>query len=100
MSKTARHAEQFGMECVGRKEGRTVFVSTDALAQVGRREVLESLGMTRRFPVVADLSGRVVMVEAETQGAAVRAYLERRKPCRCGGCADSGCPGGCDGKVA
>lgn len=63
---------------IGCKNGMGVYVSDTLLAQKGEREVLEQLGLIRRYPVKADLSGNVVMVEGDSHEDAVNRYLHRR----------------------
>ncbi len=62
---------------VGQKDGMACYVSKDVIAQMGMREVIAQLGLTKRFPVKTDLSGSVVLVEAESQEEAIARYLGR-----------------------
>jgi hypothetical protein len=70
-------AERYGQQAIGIKDGLVVFVSETALAQTGRREIMERLGMVRRYPVKTDLSGNIVMVEGDSHEDAVHRYLSR-----------------------
>ena len=60
------------------KDGKIVYVSEDLLAQKGKRWLREELGLIRRYPVITDLSGNIVMVEADSHEDAVQRYLHRR----------------------
>ena len=62
---------------IGYKDGISVYVSDELLAQKGEREVREQLGLIRRYPVKTDLSGNEVMVEGDSHEDAVRRYLSR-----------------------
>jgi hypothetical protein len=67
----------YGMEKIGCKDGMTVFVSRDALAQKGASHCAEALGIVKRWPVKTDLSGNIVMVRGITHQDAVDRYLGR-----------------------
>ncbi len=69
--------KEFGQTAIGVKDGMVVYVSDTLLAQKGKREVMEQLGMVKRWPVQTDLSGNVVMVEGDSHEDAVRRYLTR-----------------------
>ena len=71
------HALKHGSVCIGHKDGDAVYVSHTTLAQFGLREIKERLGMTKLFPVRTDLSGGIVMVEANSQEEAIERYLNR-----------------------
>lgn len=68
---------QYGQTPIGIKNGMVVLVSDNLIAQLGLQEVKEQLGMTKRFPVVTDLGGNVVMVEGDSHEDAVHRYLNR-----------------------
>jgi hypothetical protein len=67
----------YGMEKLGYKDGKAVFVSRTALAQYGTKHCAEMLGLVKRWPVKTDLSGNIVMVEGATHEDAVNRYLNR-----------------------
>ena len=67
----------YGQRAIGVKDGMVVYVSDTLLAQKGEREVREQLGLVRRYPVVTDLSGNIVMVEGDSHEDAVQRYLNR-----------------------
>ena len=69
--------DKYGHTAVGIKDGMVVYASDELLAQKGKREVMEQLSMVKRFPVQTDLSGNVVMVEADSHEDAVKRYLNR-----------------------
>lgn len=60
---------------VGVKNGMVMYVSNELFLQKGTRNINHLLGIVRRFPVTTDLSGRFVMVEADSQEDAIRRYL-------------------------
>ena len=65
----------YGHTPIGISHGKVVYVSGTLIAQKCLREIKEALGLTRRYPVKTDLSGRIVMVEAGTQEQAIEIYL-------------------------
>jgi len=66
-----------GKKLIGYKNGLSVFVSEDLLAQKGEREVLEQFDLIGRYPVKTDLSGNMVLVEGKSHEDAVQRYLSR-----------------------
>jgi hypothetical protein len=64
------------MKPIGVKNGALVWVSESALAQTGERKIREELGLIRAWPVKTDLSGRTVMVAADSPESAVKLWLE------------------------
>ncbi len=68
---------KYGQTPIGIKDGMVVYVSDEAPAQKGEREVREQLGLIRRYPVKTDLSGNVVMAEGDSHEDAVQRYLSR-----------------------
>ena len=60
-------------------EGLACYASPSLLAQVGKREVRERMGLIRRYPVRIDLSGNTVMVEGDSHEDAVNRWLNRRE---------------------
>lgn len=72
-----QQALKHGSVCIGSRDGKGVYVSAALLGQIGLRECKERLGLTKRWPVRADLSGNVVMVEGETHEDAINRYLNR-----------------------
>lgn len=73
------HALKHGSVCIGVKDGKGVFVSASLLGQVGLQEIKERFGLIKRWPVVTDLNGSVVMVEGGTHEDAINRYLNRKK---------------------
>ena len=71
-------ANAYGQVPIGAKGGRLVYVSENLLAQKSIKEIKESLGLTKRFPVKTDLSGSAVMIEAERQEEAIDIYLRTK----------------------
>jgi hypothetical protein len=69
--------EQCGHIPIGVVNGEVLYVSHNMLAQYGIDQIREHFGLTRRFHVVTDLSGNVVMVAATTQDDAIQKYLNR-----------------------
>jgi len=67
----------YGQKAIGVKDGMVVYVSDMLLAQKGERDVRQQLGLLRRYPVVTDLSGNVVMIEGDSHEDAVQRYLNR-----------------------
>ena len=67
----------YGQTAIGVKDGMVVYVSDTLLAQKCERDVRDQIGLVRRYPVVTDLSGRVVMVEGDSHEDAVQRYLNR-----------------------
>ena len=67
------------MRPIGFKNGMIVYASETLIAQKGLREVKRQLGLTRRYPVRVDLSGKVLMVEASSQEEAIHLFLTDRK---------------------
>ena len=63
---------------IGVKNGMGVWASDTLLAQVGERQIKRSLGIARRFPVVTDMSGKVVMVEADSWEEAIELYCGKK----------------------
>lgn len=61
---------------IGYKDGMCVYASDTLLAQKGEQEVMEQLGLIRRYPVKTDLSGRIVMVEGDSHEDAIQRYLK------------------------
>jgi hypothetical protein len=59
--------------------GLFCYASEILLDQVGKRKVMEKMGLIRRYPVKVDLSGKVVMVEGDSHEDAVNRYLRNKK---------------------
>ena len=70
---------EYGQVFLGYLDGREVWVSSNLIAQEGINSTLRAFGMKQRFPVVTDLNGGYVMVEAETQQEAIDKYLKGKK---------------------
>lgn len=60
---------------VGIKDNKFVYVSERAIAEQGLRNIMRALCMVHYFPVTTDLSGRTIMVEADTQQQAIDRYF-------------------------
>ena len=60
---------------VGIKDNKFVYVSERAIAEQGMRNIMRALGMVHYFPVATDLSGRTIMVEADSQQQAIDRYM-------------------------
>ncbi len=65
------------MTPIGIKNGLTVYVSDNLIAQVGVRKIKEAYGLIRTYPVKVDLSGHTVMVEGDSHEDAIERYLNR-----------------------
>lgn len=66
---------------IGFAKRGAIFISCTAMAKKGdiEREVRKEFELIRRFPVKADLSGRTVMVVADSHEDAVNRYLSRTR---------------------
>lgn len=60
---------------IGYKGNMAAFVSDEVLATHSVNECKRKLGMEHRYPVKTDLSGNVVMVEADSHQDAVQRWL-------------------------
>lgn len=67
------------MQLVGYKNGNAVHASEELIATHGIKRIRRELGLTSYYPVKINLSGHTVMVEAESQQAAIEKYLNRSK---------------------
>ena len=71
-------ANAYGQVPIGAKGDRLIYVSENLLAQKSIKEIRKVFGLTKRYPVRTDLSGSVVMVEAESQEEAINIYLRTK----------------------
>lgn len=58
-------------------KGLACYASRELLAQRGQQEVMEQMGLIRRYKVRTNLSGNIVMVEGESHEDAVNRWLTR-----------------------
>ena len=65
---------------IGVVDALVLYVSPELLAQkTAMRELREHFGLIKRYPVKTDLSGTIVMVEADSQKEAVDKYLSNNR---------------------